>query len=372
LIPGFKSRWHPADKNVVAVQSVLNVVEEDRVGGGTVTSLLSGGRMRSMFPWAGEERRREWADVAVLLPCRNEEVTIAKVVSDFAEALPHAKIYVYDNASTDRTAAEAARAGAIVRPAPAPGKGNVLRRMFAEIDSSVYVLADGDDTYDASAAPALIRRLRTLHLDMLVGLRVESEGAMHPYRVGHRFGNRFLTRSVARMFGQGSEDMLSGYRVFSRRYVKSFPASSSGFETETEMTVHALDLSLPFDEMATEYRDRPQESTSKLRTIPDGMKILKFMIVLCKDYRPMRFFGSVALLAGLVTLIAAVTAHGRLHAWTPATFAAVAFGVIAALSLLAGVILDSLGRSRREMKRILYLSVNPSDRTFDRRSHSAS
>ena len=166
--------------------------------------------------------------------------------------------------------------------------------------------------------------------------------------------------------------MLSGYRVFSRRYVKSFPASSSGFETETEMTVHALDLSLPFDEMPTEYRDRPEESISKLRTIPDGMRILKFIIVLCKDYRPLRFFGSLAALAGAFSFLAAMVAHGRFHAWTPATFGAATLGAVAVLSLLAGVILDSLGRSRREMKRILYLSVAPSGRAFDRRERSIS
>jgi hypothetical protein len=354
----------------MAVHAGLNIVGEDPVGQGTVASILSSGLRRPLRSWEGEERRREWADVAVLLPCRNEEVTIAKVVEDFMDALPHATIYVYDNASTDRTADEAARAGAIVRRAPAPGKGNVLRRMFAEIDSNVYVLADGDDTYDASAAPALIRRLRAQHLDMLVGLRVESEGAINPYRAGHRLGNRLLTRSVGKLFGQGSEDMLSGYRVFSRRYVKSFPASSSGFETETEMTVHALDLSLPFGEMPTEYRDRPEESISKLRTIPDGMKILKFIIVLCKDYRPLRFFGSLAALAGAFSLLAAMVAHGRFHAWTPATFGAATLGAVAIMSLLAGVILDSLGRSRREMKRILYLSVAPSGRAFDRRERS--
>jgi glycosyltransferase involved in cell wall biosynthesis len=333
---------------------------------GTFTSMLPGRYDGSLHIWRGEERRREWGDVAVLLPCRNEQVTIGKVVSDFKRALPDATVYVYDNASSDLTADEATRAGAVVRRAPAAGKGNVLRRMFAEIDADVYVLADGDDTYDASVAPELIRRLRDDHLDMLIGLRVESEEARNAYRAGHRLGNRLLSGTVSRLFGHGSRDMLSGYRVLSRRYVKSFPAFSRGFETETEMTVHALDLSLPFDEVPTEYRDRPEESVSKLRTIPDGLRILKFILVLCKDYRPLRFFGSLAAVATLAALISGTAAHG-LHAWTPAAFGAGGFAAIAVLSTLAGVILDSLGRSRREMKRVLYLTVASNGGAFERR-----
>jgi hypothetical protein len=295
--------------------------------------------------------------IAVLLPCRNEQVTVGRVVRDFRRALPDAAVYVYDNASTDRTAEVALEAGAIVRFAARPGKGNVLRRMFSEVDASVYVIADGDGTYDAAAAPALVRRLSNQRLDMVVGARVESADARNPYRRGHRLGNRLLTRSVHWLFGDGSEDMLSGYRVLSRRYVKSFPAFSRGFEVETEMTVHALELSLPFEEVRTEYRDRPEESPSKLRTIPDGIRILRFILTLCKDYRPLRFFGALATACAAVAIAAAVSAHGTLHAWTKPMFVVVAAAGLMLVFILAGLILDSVGRSRREMKRMLYLAV---------------
>jgi glycosyltransferase involved in cell wall biosynthesis len=295
--------------------------------------------------------------VAVLLPCRNEEATIASVVRDFRHALPDASIYVYDNASVDDTAEAAKAAGAVVREAPLPGKGNVLRRMFADIDASVYVLADGDSTYDAAAAPTLVERLRSQNLDMVVGRRVAVDDPANCFRRGHRTGNLLLTKSVHWLFGDGSEDMLSGYRVFSRRYVKSFPASSRGFEAETEMTVHALDLSLPFDEVPTIYRERPRESASKLRTIPDGLRILKFILVLCKDYRPLRFFGCLAMLAGLVGVVAGASAGGARRPWAPETVLSVVSAMLIMVFLLAGLILDSLGRSRRELKRMLYLTL---------------
>ena len=295
--------------------------------------------------------------VAVLLPCRNEAAAIAKVVRDFQRNLPEATVYVYDNASTDDTAKTAAAAGAIVRTVPEPGKGNVLRRMFADIEASVYVVADGDDTYDATAAPAMVHRLLDGHLDMVVGDRQEAEDATRAYRCGHRSGNQLLTRSVHWMFGNGSNDMLSGYRVFSRSFVKSFPAVSTGFEIETEMTVHALDLNLPFDEVPTRYCDRPADSASKLRTIPDGIKILTFIIKLWKDYRPMRFFGAHAAACGIGAAAVALAADGQLHAWTPAAFAAATLTGFAMLFLLIAIILDSLGRSRREVKRMLYLAV---------------
>lgn len=301
---------------------------------------------------------RAAASVAVLLPCRNEEATIAKVVRDFRRSVPDAEIYVYDNASTDKTGEVAARAGAIVRVVPEPGKGNVLRRMFAEIEASVFVVADGDDTYDSAAAPELIRRLLDDNLDMVVAVRLEDEEATNAYRSGHRSGNQLLTKSVHWLFGAGSTDMLSGYRVFSRRFVKSFPAGSSGFETETEMTVHALDLRLPFAEIATSYGDRPADSTSKLRTIPDGVKILSFILKLCKDYRPSRFFGVQTIACWGIVGITALLARGKFHAWTPAAFVAAAFTVLGMIFLLAGIILESLGRNRRELKRMLYLAVS--------------
>lgn len=303
--------------------------------------------------------------IAVLLPCHNEELAIADVVRGFRAALPLARIYVYDNASTDRTCEVAEEAGAISRQAPLLGKGNVVRRMFAEIDADIYVLADGDDTYDASAAPAMIARLLDGHLDMVVGIRTESDELSDAYRFGHRAGNRALTRAVHWLFGNGSMDMLSGYRVFSRSYVKSFPAASHGFETETEMTVHALDSRLPFDEMPTKYRARREESHSKLRTIPDGIRILKFVLLLCKDYRPLFFFGTWAVLSVCCAVIAGLMGHGELHSWTPMTFWSASFAGLALALALIGVVLDSLGRSRKEMKRMLYLAVANSDRRWE-------
>lgn len=302
---------------------------------------------------------RNFADllVAVLIPCHNEETTVATVVRGFRRSLPHAEIYVYDNASTDRTREEALAAGATWRPAPKLGKGNVLRRMFAEVDADVYVIADGDDTYDAAAAPLLVGWLREHRLDMVVGRRVEAERADAAYRYGHRLGNRMLTRSVHWLFGDGSADMLSGYRVVTRRYAKSFPARSRGFEVETEMTIHALDLAMPFDELPTRYRERPEGSVSKLRTIPDGIKILRFIMVLWRDYRPLRFLGTMAgaLIAIALLLVAVLHASGT--SWQYAGQAETVAAAAAAAVLLAGVVLDSLGRSRQELKRMLYLSL---------------
>jgi len=289
-------------------------------------------------------------EIAVLLPCHNEETTIANVVRDFRRALPEATIYVYDNASTDGTCEAAAEAGAVCRRVPMLGKGNVLRRMFTEIDADAYVLADGDGTYEAAAAPAMVNRLFSRHLDMVVGLRIESATTpTEAYRPGHRLGNILLTRSVHWLFGAGSEDMLSGYRVFSRRYVKSFPAYSRGFETETEMTVYALDARLPYDEMPTAYSARPKASESKLRSIPDGIKILKFIVCLCRDYRPLMFFGSLAAAWGTLALVSfLLDGRNRLG-----EVFAITCGVFAFLAVL----LQSLGRSRKEMKRTQYLAI---------------
>jgi hypothetical protein len=297
--------------------------------------------------------------LAVLLPCRNEEVTIAKTVRDFRRALPTAAIYVYDNASSDRTAQVARSAGAIVCRAPSPGKGNVVRRMFSDVDADVYVLADGDGTYDASAAPELISRLRDDQLDMVVGRRVVDAATRNAYRPGHQLGNRLLTGSARWIFGNGPRDMLSGYRVFSRRYVKSFPAASRGFEVETEMTIHALELNLPFGEVPTRYGERPGESRSKLRTIPDGLKILKFMAVLCKDYKPMRFFGVLTLIAGVTALALSRFTGAHLAASSSTALVTALCAGLAMIFALAGIVLDSLGRSRRELKRMLYLAVSP-------------
>lgn len=311
--------------------------------------------VREVQPW-GSDCPEDGTSVAVLLPCMNEELTIGKVVRDFLASLPGATVYVYDNASTDRTAEAAERAGAVVRSCPQRGKGNVVRQMFSEVEASVYVLADGDDTYDAGAAPRLIRHLCAASLDMVIGARIESEEAEHAYRPGHRLGNRALSLSVRCVFGDGSNDMLSGFRVLSRRYVKSFPAKSCGFETETEMTAHALELGLPFDELPTSYQDRPRGSTSKLRTLPDGFKILKFILLLCKDHRPLRFFSAIGLLAGLGALFIAVSGAGRPGEFTWGAIVGAALSAGTVLSLSTGAVLDSVGRSRRE-RRVLCLAT---------------
>ena len=297
--------------------------------------------------------------VAVLIPCHNEAATVGQVVRDFQAALPEATVYVYDNASTDRTAAEAAAAGAVVRSAQMLGKGHVIRQMFADIDAGIYVVADGDDTYDALAAPALISRLRAHQLDMVIGARTPSSADEGAYRRGHRFGNWLLSRSVNWIFGGEKYDMLSGYRALSRRYVKSFPAFSSGFEIETEMTVHALELRVPFDVMPTTYRKRPEESVSKLRTIPDGLRILRLILLLCKAYRPLRFFLGLALVLATSALALSLSVPHALNAWSPTTFLVAGLSVAAAMSTFAGVVTDSLGRSSREIKRMLYLTVRP-------------
>jgi len=293
--------------------------------------------------------------ISVLLPCRDEALTIGAVVRSFRRVLPTADVYVYDNGSTDGTAEVAREAGAIVRTTHGRGKGNVVRRMFADIDADVYVLADGDNTYEIDAAPRLIRELRLQHLDMVVGRRVEPEGSTRSYPMGHRFGNHLLTGIVQRLFGTTCVDMLSGYRVFSRRYVKSFPAFSSGFETETEMTVHALDLAMPICEIDTEYRERPEESSSKLHTIRDGVRILRFILRLFKEYEPLRFFGCLALACGLVAGALAMAGNTVLPIRLSGQLA-IAFCGLGIVLATAGVILDTVSRSRREMKRIMYLA----------------
>ena len=298
-------------------------------------------------------------DIAVLVPCRDEAVAIADVVRAFRAALPAAKIYVYDNASTDETAAVATAAGAEVRHEPQAGKGNVVRRMFADIDADIYLLVDGDDTYDASAAPRLIEHLRARSLDMVTAARVsDREDA---YRPGHRFGNRLLTALVGRIFGHPVEDMLSGYRIFSRRFVKSFPALSSGFEIETELTVHALQLRLPIAELAAPYRERPLGSDSKLSTIRDGIRILSTIVVLYKEVRPLSFFGLGFLLLAAVSLglawpiLIEFLATGLVPR-LPTAVAATGAMLLAFLSLTCGLILDSVARGRLEAKRTAYLA----------------
>ena len=298
--------------------------------------------------------------VVVLIPCYNEEVAIPKVVADFRASLPEARIYVFDNNSRDNTAAVARAAGAEVRRETLQGKGNVVRRAFADVDADIYLLVDGDDTYDASAAPGMIDLLVADHLDMVNGARVTDIAAA--YRPGHRLGNLVLTGLVRLVFGDRISDMLSGYRVFSRRFVKSFPSLASGFETETEFTVHALDLKMPVGEVTTRYKDRPVGSVSKLRTYSDGLRILHTIVVLVKDERPLQFFASVALVLGILGLgvgarVVLDYIETGLIPRLPSAILASAFEILAFLSLASGLILDSVARGRKEVKRLAYLAI---------------
>ncbi|HZZ83777.1 MAG TPA: glycosyltransferase family 2 protein [Anaeromyxobacteraceae bacterium] len=304
-------------------------------------------------------RLRSTPPVAVLVPCLNEEAAIEGVVRGFRAALPHATVYVYDNGSTDRTVERARAAGAVVRSEPLRGKGNVVRRMFADVEAAVYVLVDGDDTYDAAAAPALIRALEDGQLDMVNAARMTDEVAA--YRPGHRFGNALLTGLVARIFGNRFRDILSGYRVFSRRFVKSFPALAAGFEIETELTVHALELRMPVAEVDTAYRERPRGSASKLCTFRDGARILRTILLLAKEERPLLFFSGVcamllatalALSAPLVPTYLATGLVPRM----PTALLSTGLAILAFLSLACGLILDTVTRGRRELKRLHYLS----------------
>ena len=309
------------------------------------------------------ERVASWAPaqaprVAVLIPCLNEASTIAKVVFDFREALPDAAVYVFDNGSTDATAAIAAEAGAIVRHEPHPGKGHVVRRMFADVDADLYLLVDGDATYEADAAPAMVRMMLEQQLDMVVGCREGEADAA--YRAGHRFGNAMLTGFLTQVFGRGFSDILSGYRVMSRRFVKTFPCLSSGFEIETEIAVHALTLGLPFGEVVTRYGARPEGSMSKLRTFSDGWRILFTMIALLRQEKPAQFFGGagavLALLSMLLALPLAETylATGLVPRF-PTAILCTGLMIIALLTFCCGLILDSVSRSRMEARRLAYL-----------------
>ena len=302
------------------------------------------------------------ARIAVIIPCYNEEVAIPKVVADFRAALPEATIYVYDNNSRDRTAEVARDAGATVRRETLQGKGNVIRRAFADVDADIYVLVDGDDTYDARVAPDMVALLRQEGLDMVNGARVTEIQAA--YRPGHRLGNLVLTGMVRTVFGDRISDMLSGYRVFSRRFVKSFPALAGGFETETEFTVHALDLRMPVGEVKTAYKDRPPGSTSKLRTYSDGVRILRTIVVLVKEERPLQFFsvcGLVLAIAAILLGVPVVTEFLRtgLVPRLPTAVLATGLMLVAALSFACGLVLDSVARGRKEIKRLAYLAIPP-------------
>ncbi|HEX4407736.1 MAG TPA: glycosyltransferase family 2 protein [Xanthobacteraceae bacterium] len=299
-------------------------------------------------------------DVAILVPCYNEEQAIAKVVADFRAALPAATVYVYDNNSTDGTAAAANAAGAVVRRENHQGKGYVMRRMFNDIEADIYVLVDGDATYDAPSAPAMIEKLVTDRLDMVVAMRVDSEQAA--YRPGHRAGNWLLTGFVAHIFGRAFTDILSGYRVFSRRFVKSFPILSGGFEIETELTVHALELELPVGEMPTPYYSRPAGSASKLSTWHDGFRILWTVLKLYRAERPLPFFGAfgIALIImsiGLAIPIVVTYVQEGVVPRLPTAVLSMGLMLLAFLSIASGLILDTVTRGRREIKLLAYLAL---------------
>ncbi|MGR6328298.1 glycosyltransferase family 2 protein [Sphingomonas sp. XXL09] len=298
--------------------------------------------------------------IAVLLPCYNEEAAIAQTVAGFRAALPGATVYVYDNNSRDRTVEVARAAGAVVRRERIQGKGNVVRRMFADVDADVYVMADGDATYDAASAPALVARLIEEQADMIVGSRISQ--VQESYRRGHRFGNALLTGMLARLFGRSFTDILSGYRVFSRRFVKSFPSLSAGFEIETEISVHALELKMPVAEIETPYFARPEGSASKLSTYGDGWRILRTIVTLYRIERPLLFFGAIAAVLAVVAFalgvpLALTYLDTGLVPRFPTAILITGLMIVAALCWFAGLILDTVVRGRREVRRLAYLAL---------------
>jgi len=300
--------------------------------------------------------------IAVIVPCYNEEHTVAQVVQDFKKNLPHATVFVFNNNSSDKTATVAKEAGAVVRDVRLPGKGNVVRRMFADVDADVYVMVDGDATYDAASAPKMVQKLVDENLDMVVGCRVEESTDNDNYRPGHRLGNKILTGSVQRMFGGNFTDMLSGYRVFSRRFAKSFTAESRGFETETELTVHTLEMRLPYAEVATPYSERPEGSESKLSTYKDGIRILKMILRLYSNERPLQFWGIIGfifLVAAIVMTIPVIIEFADTHqvAKFPTLIASTAIGVAGLLFWTIGLVLRTVTKGRNEAKHLIYLSM---------------
>lgn len=302
-------------------------------------------------------RRRE---VAVLIPCHDEAATVAGVVRGFAAALPGATIYVYDNASKDDTVARAEEAGAVVRREPRRGKGQVVRRMFRDVEAEVYVLVDGDLTYEADAAPRMVERLVGENLDLVTGERIG--GGEAAYRTGHRFGNRALTGAIRLLFGADTRDMLSGYRVMSRRFVKSFPTASTGFEIETELTVHALEIGAPVLEVPTAYAERPDGSASKLNTLRDGFRIATMIARLLQRERPLQVFGAIGAAAFVIGAVLAAPILATYFATglvprLPSLVAAATLGLFGTLSVFAGAILGNLAEARREVKRLFYLQL---------------
>jgi len=297
--------------------------------------------------------------IAVLIPCYNEAASVGKVVRDFKAALPGTTVFVFDNNSSDDTAAVARGAGAEVFQVKHQGKGFVVRRMFTDIEADIYVLVDGDATYDAVSAPAMVARLLEGRLDMVVANRVDVDRAA--YRAGHRTGNRLLTAFVAEVFGPTFNDMLSGYRVFSRRFVKSFPVLSGGFEIETELTIHALELGLAAAEVDTPYFVRPEGSASKLNTWRDGFRILRTIVRLYRAERPLPFFGAIGIALGIMSIgfaipIIVTYVQTGLVPRLPTAVLSTGLMILACLSVAIGLVLDTVTRGRREMKLLAYLS----------------
>ena len=298
--------------------------------------------------------------IAVIIPCFNEAATIGMVIRELKEVRPDAAIYVYDNNSTDKTRQIATAEKALVRLEPRQGKGNVVRRMFADVEANIYVLIDGDATYDVQSLNKLIDTLLNNNLDMVIGRRIETGSSV--YRYGHRFGNRLLTGISRILFGEQPSDLLSGYRVMSRRFIKSFPAVSSGFEIETELTLHALSLNIPTAEVETTYRSRPPESVSKLNTYRDGARILSTILLFTKEERPFFFFSLLSLLLGLISLSLGIPVtleffETGLVPKLPTAVLSASIMLLAFLGLTSGMILDSVARGRREQKRLAYLRL---------------
>jgi hypothetical protein len=302
--------------------------------------------------------------IAVLIPCHNEALSIKQVVEGFRKALPTALIYVYDNCSTDDTAAIAREAGAIVRYEPWPGKGNVVRRMFADIEADIYLMADGDATYDPTVAPVMVKRLLEDRLDMVVGTR--RNVYLNAHRRGHGLGNKMFNAVYRKLFGPLFSDIFSGYRVFSRRFVKSFPSISSGFEIETEMSVHASQVRMPIAEIQTDYGARQEGSVSKLRTFHDAFRILRTFLMLFKEIQPAKFFGS---FAAVLVVLSLILGYPLLQTYMetglvpriPTAILITGMMLLAAISLVSGLILDSVARGRLENKRMIYLSFATPD-----------
>ena len=314
---------------------------------------------RPHHPPIAAPARSDGLEIAVIVPCYNEAAAIAKVVEDFCQALPAAVIYVYDNNSTDRSAEIARAAGAVVRHEPRQGKGFVVRRMFADIEADVFVMVDGDDTYEAAAAPRMVRRMIEEGLDVVNGVRVPVSRAIH--RPGHAIGNHVLSSMVRALFGHGHSDMLSGYRVFSRRFVKSFPVMSIGFEIETELTIHALGLQMPSAEEPTAFKDRAEGSESKLRSFSDGFRIVLTITRLAKQERPVEFFGFFGMIFALASIILAYPIVTDYYATglvprLPTAVLSASLMLVAFLSFACGLILDTVTRGRQEAKRMRYLA----------------